>query len=62
MLAHGGALARLVAPEAGRGARAVFVLAGVIVMIHASMALLHPRLRRLEEEVPDATLPVGPAP
>jgi MFS family permease len=63
LLARGGMLATLVAPEAGGGARAVFLLAGVAVITHAGLALLHPRLRRLEQEVPDAAspAPVEPA-
>jgi len=59
LMAEGGALANtalgaLLETGPGRGIGLIYVLSGVMVMLISLLAYLHPRIRRLEEEVPDA--------
>jgi len=65
MMARDGALAptlgQLLGVGPGRGVGLMFVLLGLLTLISMGLGALSPRLRRLEEELPDATLP-HPAP
>lgn len=68
-LAPGGALAgsagRVIGTGPGRGIAFMFILAGLGTILMAAAGWLHPRVRRLEEEIPDQIpdLPPGePAP
>jgi hypothetical protein len=59
LMQEGGALARTVLGSVmgtgpGRGIGLIYVLSGVLVMLISAIAYLNPRIRRLEEEVPDA--------
>jgi hypothetical protein len=38
----------------GRGIGLIYVLSGVLVILFSLLVYLNPRIRRLEEEVPDA--------
>jgi DHA3 family macrolide efflux protein-like MFS transporter len=57
-MARGGALAPLFGPLVGvgpgRGIALIFVLAGTLYSVLALSILLHPRIRRVELELPDA--------
>jgi hypothetical protein len=58
-MAEGGALANtvlgtLLETGPGRGIGLIYVLSGVLVIVISGIAYLNPRIRRLEEEVPDA--------
>jgi MFS transporter, DHA3 family, macrolide efflux protein len=70
-MAEGGALApslgRILGVGPGHGIALVFTLAGALYMVGVLAILLHPRIRRLELEIPDtlpdlATVEVGVAP
>ncbi|WP_240506431.1 MFS transporter [Thermoactinospora rubra] len=58
LLAPGGALAgtagRIVGTGDGRGIAFVFLLTGAALVLLAPLAALHPRLRRVETDLPDA--------
>lgn len=58
MLAPGGALAgsvgALIGVGEGRGIGFLFVLLGLLVLLCLALASTHPRLRRVEDELPDA--------
>jgi MFS family permease len=59
LMAEGGALATtilgsLLGTGPGRGIGLIYVLSGVMVIVVSAIAYLNPRIRRLEEEVPDA--------
>lgn len=58
MLASGGALAgsvgAVIGVGEGRGIGFLFVLLGLLVLLCLALASTHPRLRRVEEELPDA--------
>ncbi|MGD9101362.1 MAG: MFS transporter, partial [Anaerolineae bacterium] len=59
LMQEGGALARTVLGDLlgvgpGRGIGLIYVLSGVLVILISLLAYLNPRIRRLEEEVPDA--------
>ncbi|HEX3560528.1 MAG TPA: hypothetical protein VHU19_15080 [Pyrinomonadaceae bacterium] len=58
LLAPGGALAgtagRFVGVGQGRGIGLLFVVLGVFITLTALTGLLYPRLRRVEDELPDA--------
>jgi DHA3 family macrolide efflux protein-like MFS transporter len=63
LMLEGGALANtalgtLMGTGPGRGIGLIYVLSGVMVIVISGIAYLNPRIRRLEEEVPDA----APAP
>jgi hypothetical protein len=62
-MAAGGALAGIFGPligvGPGRGIALIFIVIGVAMMFVSALAYLHPRLRRLEEELPDALPDVG---
>jgi MFS transporter, DHA3 family, macrolide efflux protein len=57
-MAEGGALASRLGPilgvGPGHGIALIFVLAGALYTLGVSVILLHPRIRRLELEIPDA--------
>jgi len=57
LLAPGGALAgsvgRVIGTGPGRGIGFMFILAGLGTMVMAGVGWLHPRVRRVEEEIPD---------
>ena len=65
MLAPGGALAgsvgRVIGVGEGRGIGFLFVLLGLLVIAALSLAVTYPRLRHVEDEIPDA-VPDGAAP
>lgn len=58
LLVEGGALAssvgRLIGVGDGRGTGLMFVILGLLYVLSAQAILLHPRIRRLELELPDA--------
>ena len=59
LMEDGGALAptplgTLLGTGAGRGIGLIYLLAGLFVILISAVAYLNPRIRRLEEEVPDA--------
>lgn len=59
LMEDGAALARtplgwVLGTGAGRGIGLIYLLAGVLVILISGVAYLNPRIRRLEEEVPDA--------
>jgi MFS family permease len=59
LMQEGGALASTVAGTLlgtgpGRGIGLIYVLSGVLVILISAVAYLNPRVRRLEDEVPDA--------
>jgi DHA3 family macrolide efflux protein-like MFS transporter len=49
------ALGTLMGAGPGRGIGLIYVLSGVLVIMISGIAYLNPRIRRLEEEVPDGT-------
>jgi hypothetical protein len=57
-MAEGGALSSLFGPligvGEGRGMGLMFVLAGLLYMALLSNIMIHPRIRCLEQEIPDA--------
>jgi hypothetical protein len=57
-MAQGGPLAPVFGPfigvGPGRGIGLMFILIGLLYILLASLVLLHPRIRRLETELPDA--------
>lgn len=57
MLAPGGALAdsvgRIIGVGPGRGIGLIIIAMGVLMILVVFLAWLHPRLRRVEEEIPD---------
>jgi MFS family permease len=59
LMAEGGSLASVVGQVIGvgpgRGIGLIFVLAGALYVLAALIILIHPRIRRLELELPDAT-------
>ncbi len=64
LLAAGGALAgtpigQLIGTGPGRGVGLMFICLGIVALVIVGLAALNPRLRQLEDEVPDA---VGPQP
>jgi hypothetical protein len=65
MLAEGGSLAgslgRVIGTGPGRGIGFMFVLAGLGTALMAAIGWLHPRIRRLETEIPDQ-IPDSPPP
>jgi MFS family permease len=65
MLAEGGSLAgslgRVIGTGPGRGIGLMFVLAGLGTALMAAIGWLHPRIRRLETEIPDQ-IPDSPPP
>jgi len=64
-LAPGGALAGtvglLTGTGPGRGIAAVFLLAALLLLALAAVTVLHPRLRTLEADLPDARPDAEPA-
>jgi DHA3 family macrolide efflux protein-like MFS transporter len=59
LMREGGALANtglgtLLGTGAGRGIGLIYVLSGVLVNLISGIAYPNPRIRRLEEEVPEA--------
>jgi DHA3 family macrolide efflux protein-like MFS transporter len=67
LMADGGALAStflgsLLGTGPGRGIGLIYVLSGVVIISVSALAYLYPRLRRLEEEVPDAVERIELAP
>jgi DHA3 family macrolide efflux protein-like MFS transporter len=63
LMLEGGALAStalgtLMGTGRGRGIGLIYVLSGILVIVISGLAYLNPRIRQLEEEVPDA----APAP
>lgn len=59
LMQEGGALANtvlgiLLETGPGRGIGLIYVLSGVLVILISALAYVNPRIRRLEEEVPDA--------
>ena len=62
LMAANGALAgsagRLIGTGAGRGVAFLFIVFGIITLIATSLALLFPRLRRVESELPDITVKI----
>jgi MFS family permease len=64
LLMPGGALehsvGRVIGVGQGRGIALLFVLVGVFVMVATALLYLSPRVRRLEDEIPDAA-PARPA-
>jgi hypothetical protein len=59
LMQEGGALAStvlgsLLGTGPGRGIGLIYVLSGVLVILISAVAYLNPRVRRLEDEVPDA--------
>ena len=59
LMLEGGALANttlgtLLGTGPGRGIGLIYVLSGVLVILISAIAYLNPRIRQLEEEVPDA--------
>ena len=65
LLAPGGALAgsvgRVIGTGAGRGIGFMFILAGLGTMLMAGAGWLHPRVHRIEEEIPDQIPDLSPA-
>jgi MFS family permease len=65
LLMPGGALehsvGRVLGVGPGRGIALLFVVVGVFVMVATALLYLSPRVRRLEDEIPDAA-PARPAP
>lgn len=65
LLMPGGALehsvGRVLGVGPGRGIALLFVLVGAFVMVATALLYLNPRVRRLEDEIPDAA-PARPAP
>ncbi|HUU60813.1 MAG TPA: MFS transporter, partial [Acidimicrobiia bacterium] len=55
-----GSVGRVLGTGPGRGIAFMFVLAGVGTMLMAAVGWLHPRVRRVEEEIPDQ-IPDDPA-
>jgi DHA3 family macrolide efflux protein-like MFS transporter len=57
-MAEGGALASLFGPVIGvgqgRGIGLMFVIAGALYLLTVLVILIHPRIRRVEDEIPDA--------
>jgi DHA3 family macrolide efflux protein-like MFS transporter len=68
LMAEGGALASSLGPVIGvgpgHGIALIFVIAGALYMLTALVILIHPRIRRVEDELPDAIADgeEGPAP
>ena len=66
LLVQGGPLAdsigRILGVGPGRGIALFFVIMGLLVMAATAVGFLHPRLRRLEVELPDAVASRSPAP
>jgi MFS family permease len=67
LLAEGSRLAssvgRLIGAGPGRGIGLMFILAGVLTTLAAAVGYLHPRIRRVEDELPDVVasqIPVVP--
>jgi MFS family permease len=60
LLVEGGRLAggvgRLIGAGPGRGIGLMFILAGVLTTLAAAVGYLHPRIRRVEDELPDAAV------
>jgi len=60
LMAEGGALADLFGPVIGvgpgHGVALIFVVAGALYLLTALIILIHPRIRRVEDELPD-TIP-----
>jgi len=58
LMAEGGALASILGPVMGvgpgRGVALVFVVAGALYMLTTLVILIHPRIRWIEDELPDA--------
>jgi DHA3 family macrolide efflux protein-like MFS transporter len=65
LLAERGSLAgsagRVIGTGPGRGIAFMFILAGLGTALMAGAGWLHPRVRRLEEEIPDQLAEVAPA-
>lgn len=65
-MADGGALAAWFGPwlgvGPGRGLGLMFIMAGVLGVLLGLAGFLHPRIRRLEDEVPDTLIEQPPAP
>jgi hypothetical protein len=66
LMLPGGALAgsvgRLLGTGPGRGAALLFVVLGAVTVLAAVVGYLHPRLRRVEDELPDHASNAGPGP
>lgn len=66
LLMPGGALehsvGRVIGVGPGRGIALLFVLVGVFVIVATALLYLSPRVRRLEDEIPDAAPARAPAP
>lgn len=45
---------RIIGVGPGRGTRLLFIILGALMVLVSSLSYTHPRLRRLEEELPDA--------
>jgi hypothetical protein len=62
-MAKGGALApyvgSIIGTGTGRGMALIFVAAGGVMLLVTAAASLNPRIRRVEEELADTTLPGG---
>ncbi len=62
LMAEGGALTPVLGPVIGagpgHGIALVFVVAGTLYMLATLVILIHPRIRRIEDELPDA-IPAG---
>jgi len=58
LMAEGGGLASILGPVIGvgpgRGIALIFVIAGALYMLATLLILIHPRIRRVELELPDA--------
>jgi hypothetical protein len=62
LMEEGGGLAsslgRVIGVGPGRGTALTFIMLGIIVVISTLIAFAHPRIRRLELEIPDAEVKV----
>lgn len=66
LLAPGGALAnsvgRVIGVGPGRGVALIFVVLGLLIITHTLLSLLSPRIRNVEDELPDALAEQDTAP
>jgi hypothetical protein len=65
-MAEGGGLASVLGPVfgvgPGHGIALIFLIAGALYMLVTLLILIHPRIRRIELELPDAIPDAEPEP
>ncbi|MBN1286369.1 MAG: MFS transporter [Anaerolineae bacterium] len=56
-----GSVGQIIGAGAGRGMSLIFILMGLLIMLAVAVGSLYPRLRRVEDELPDADAVSEPA-